>query len=371
MRIGVNLLYLSKDRFGGVEQYLKHIIWYLRKMDKNVKLFLFLTKPSRDLFPDFQERIQKVMIKEYNIHSDIHRLIEKYEIDLWFSPMHKSYVTDIQVPSVATIHDVLHTSYPQFVPGHFEENNRYYKKFTTSFDAILTVSEFSKSAISNYLQIPREKIHAIYQDAPAAFNRNISIHQGETDYSLEKGYALFPASFNPHKNHLNLLRALVLLREKFNTRIPLVLTGFTHKENEVYQSVLSFIKEHTLENQVNILGYVPSNHMPYLYANASFLAFPSLYEGFGIPLVEAMKAKCPIVCSNRGSIPEITGEAAIHFNPESPNDIALNILKLLNAETRNDLIRKGMARAQIFSWEKCASETLHVFRSVLRENEKR
>jgi glycosyltransferase involved in cell wall biosynthesis len=373
MRIGINLLTLSQDRYGGVEQYVKHLIWHLKNADETILLFLFLTKPSRDLFPDFQNRLKKVMIKESKISAEIHNRILENQIDLWFSPVHKSYIPNIKIPSVATIHDVLHTRYPQYVPGELKENNHYYEQFTPSFDAVLTVSEFSRKAISRHLHIPKEKIAAIYPDAPEIFNNYSDRDYNErirSKYQLDKDFAIYPASYNPHKNHQNLLKAIVLLRDHYKKRIPLVLTGFTSKENRTHQSVLTFLRNHSLEDQIKTLGYVPPEDMPYLYANASFLVFPSLYEGFGIPLVEAMRTNCPIVCSDRGSIPEVTGDAAIFFNPEDPQDIAQNILKILNPETRGLLINRGNVRSKIFSWENCAKKTLGVFRSVLKKAEK-
>ncbi|MFE1245260.1 glycosyltransferase family 4 protein [Fictibacillus sp. NPDC058756] len=372
MRIGVNLLTLSQDRYGGVEQYVKHLIEHLKKADEKVKLFLFLTKPSRDIFPDFQDRIKKVMLKESKIQTEVHSRIQENQIDVWFSPVHKSYIPNIQVPSVATIHDVLHTRYPQFVPGELHENNRYYEKFAPSFDAVLTVSEFSKKAISRHLHIPKDKITAIYPDAPEAFHHYRDRYSNNSIIEqLESGFSLYPASYNPHKNHLNLLKAIVILRDHYKKRIPLVLTGFAPKENQTYQSVLTFLDQHLLQDQVKILGYVPTEAMPDLYAHASFLVFPSLYEGFGIPLVEAMKSKCPIICSDRASIPEVTGDAALHFNPENPEDIANKMLKLLYPETRIALIIKGMVRSKIFSWDNCAKETLAVFQQVIKRNDKR
>ncbi|MFG6494871.1 glycosyltransferase family 1 protein [Fictibacillus sp. UD] len=374
MRIGVNLLSLTNDRFGGVEQYVTHLISQLLTMDKNIKLFLFLTRPCRDLFPDYQDRLKKLMIKEYKVHDSIYPLIAECQLDLWFSPIHKSYIPNVPVPSIATIHDVLHTAYPQFVQGELIENNRYYQHFAPSFDAVLTVSEFSRNAIAKNLHIPKEKIYAVYQDAPMVFRNfptDVLKEKIMKKYSLEEGYAIYPSSYNPHKNHISLLKALVVLRDTFKKRIPLVLTGYASSDNRVYQSVLDFLQENELKEQVNILGYVPREDMPSLYSNASFMIFPSLYEGFGIPLVEAMKAQCPIVCSDRGSIPEIAGHAAIKFNPEDPEDIALKVLKISGPEIRKKMIIQGIERSKIFSWENCAKETLNVFRRVVKRNEKR
>jgi alpha-1,3-rhamnosyl/mannosyltransferase len=369
MRVGVNLLKLSQDRFGGVEQYVKHLLDHLIKVDEQITLFLFLTKPHRDLFPDFLPRVKKVMIKASMIPSSLLQNIDHYQLDLWFSPLHKSYISSINLPTVVTIHDVLHTSYPQFVEGELKENNDYYRRFAASFDRVLTVSEFSKKAISKHLLIPENKIHSIHLDAPSnfrlLFNEDYRLNV-KKKYSLDEEYMIYPASFNPHKNHLNLLTAIALLRDHYNKKIQLVLTGYASKDNQAYQSVLQFIKKFQLGHQVRILGYVPKEDMPYLYASSSFMVFPSLFEGFGIPIVEAMKTGCPIVCSDRGSIPEVAGDAALFFNPEDPKDIASKILKMMDVKVRRNLIDKGKIQAECFSWNRTAVETLQVLREVAR-----
>lgn len=367
MKIGVNLLGLSQDRFGGVEQYLKNLIWFLANKD-DLELFLFLTDPNSGMFPDQINQIKKVILKKSDESSKIYEAIHRCQLDLWFCPLHRSYLSDIPIPTVVTIHDVLHAFYPEFVSGGLEFNNQYYRTFAPSFDAVITVSEFSKKSIADRLHIPEEKIHAIYQDASNVFcnspNRRLKT-KIKAKYKLPDVYALYPASYNPHKNHHNLLTALIHLRDKHKKPIPLVLTGYTYKENMIYQSVVKFLRDHTLGKQVKILGYVPQQEMPYLYYNASFLVFPSLFEGFGIPLVEAMRTQTPIVCSNGGSIPEVAGDAALLFDPDSPEDIALKMLQVLDPQTRTKLIEKGQTRVKAFSWEKSAQETLNVFRSVV------
>lgn len=368
MKVGVNLLGLSQDRFGGVEQYLKNLIWFLALHKNELELFLFLTAPNKDLFPEGVNSIRKVILKESEEPATIYQAINRYQLDIWFCPLHRSYLPDIPIPTVITIHDVLHAFYPEFVPGGLEGNNQYYKKFAPSFDAVITVSEFSKKSIAEHLHIPKKKIHAIHPDAARVFstplNRNLKA-QIKAKYRLPNVYALYPASYNPHKNHHKLLKALAHLRDKYQQPIALVLTGYTYKENMTYHSIRKHIKDYALEKYVKILGYIPQQEMPYLYANANFLVFPSLFEGFGIPLVEAMKTQTPIVCSNGGSIPEVVGDAALLFDPHSPEDIASKMLKVLEPRTRTKLIEKGQARAKAFSWEKSAQETLHIFRSVL------
>ncbi|GAA0373701.1 glycosyltransferase family 1 protein [Paenibacillus motobuensis] len=365
MKIGINLLHFSRERFGGAEQYLKNLIRELADQD-GLTLFLFL-KRDRNIFPD-HPRIEKVVLRDYRNSSLIYEAIQQRRLDLWFCPLHSSYVPDIPVPTVVTIHDVLHTFYPEFVPGGLEENNRYYQKFQASFNAVITVSQFSRTAIIERLHIPQEKVHAIYLDAPEPFHASLDEKMRaeiKAKYQLPDHYALYPASFSQHKNHLTLMKALLILRDRYHERIPLVLSGYWEESNPAYQAVIHFIKDHALEEQVKIVGYIPEKEMPYLYLNCTFLVFPSLHEGFGIPLVEAMNTSTPIVCSYAGSIPEVAEDAALLFNPQNPEEIALKMLKGLDPKTRIELIKKGTERARAFSWEKCAQETLHVFRSVL------
>ncbi|MGV3487368.1 MAG: glycosyltransferase family 4 protein [Tuberibacillus sp.] len=366
MKVGVNLLNFSQDRFGGVEQYVKHIVHHLADQE-DITLYLFLQRPYPDVFPASHKRIKRVMFKQADTHHII-AAIRQYQLDLWFCPLHRSYISQIPIPTVVTIHDVLHTAYPQFVTGDLEHEN-YYKQFSPSFDEVITVSHFSKEAIATHLSIPVDRIHVIYQDATMPYQGTISKKRAQKiikKYNLPDGYALFPASFNPHKNHLNLLKAILFIREHDKTILPLVLNGFSYKGSETTQSVLSMIQDHRLENQVKLLGYIPARDMPYIYANASFLIFPSLYEGFGIPLVEAMKSGCPIASSDRGSIPEIIGDAGLYFNPEDPKEMASQMLKLTEPQTRSRLILKGKERAARFSWVKSAEETLRVFQNALK-----
>jgi alpha-1,3-rhamnosyl/mannosyltransferase len=371
MKIGVDLLNLSQDRYGGVEQYVKYLLPHFMKIDERITLFLFLTRPHRDLFPEFQPRMKKIMIKQSRVPSSLLNIINSCQLDLWFAPLHMSSMPTVSLPIVVTIHDVLHTSYPQFVSGRIDEIHHYYEQSSALFDGVLTVSEFSKKAITKYLHIPEKKIHSIYLDAPQNFrvlNEEWSKLIVKKKYNLQENYMIYPASFNPHKNHLNLLKAAALLRDDYKKNVQLVLTGFASKGNNTYQSVLQFLKNNNLDSQIRVLGYVPPEDMPHLYAASSCMVFPSLYEGFGIPLVEAMKAGCPIVCSDRGSIPEITGDAALMFNPEDPKDIALKIVTVLDTNIRKNLIEKGRIRANAFSWERSTEETLKVFQNVITEH---
>lgn len=368
MRIGVNLLNLSEDKYGGVQQYLENLIGHLINTGERLKLFLFLTYSPRDMFQYEHPKIKKIIVDKFEIPSSIYKLLHQYKIHLWFCPLHRSYIQDISIPTIPTIHDVLHTAYPHFVPGGLSTNNNYYKKFSSNFAAVMTVSDFSKKGIVKHLGIPKDKVYTTYLDAPKIFNQPVDESRKrriKAKYNLPQGYALYPASYNPHKNHLKLLQALLILRDKYKLKIPLVLTGYQYRRNPMLQSIVNSIEQNGLKPQVKLLGYIPPTDMPYLYFNASFLVFPSLFEGFGIPLVEAMKTQTPIVCSTGGSIPEIVRDAALFFDPHSPQHMADKILQMTSSATYAALVQKGNERSKAFSWEKCAQETLKVFRSVM------
>ena len=139
--------------------------------------------------------------------------------------------------------------------------------------------EVITTAIIERLHIPQEKVHAIYLDAPEPFHASLDEKMRaeiKAKYQLPDHYALYPASFSQHKNHLTLMKALLILRDRYHERIPLVLSGYWEESNPAYQAVIHFIKDHALEEQVKIVGYIPEKEMPYLYLNCTFLVFPAL-----------------------------------------------------------------------------------------------
>jgi glycosyltransferase involved in cell wall biosynthesis len=158
------------------------------------------------------------------------------------------------------------------------------------------------------------------------------------------------------------LEALLILREDYHLEPQLVCTG-TLKDAQ--SEIMNLVKKHRLERQVNFLGYCPSIDMPSLYEGAFGMIFPSIFEGFGIPLLEAMWCSCPIACSNETSLPEIAGEAAIMFDPQSIEEIANALYRLLTeSETRKELVEKGLEQAQKFSWIKFTTEVTRILHEI-------
>lgn len=365
MRIGVNLLAVIPGKIGGMEQYVRNLLSYSIQTHDQNQWFLFLTKTNYHTFPN-HPKIQKVMMHEHiDSQTQFHGWIRSLRLDLWFCPLLVLNPFDVSIPSVINIPDIQHEYYPQF----FDANQLSWRKTTYQAsalrtNAVLTLSEFSRASMIEKFGLPAHQVHAIHLDSAHEFSLPYDAAMNQRvkqKYALPDHYGFYPANTWWHKNHVSLLSAIAHLRDVHQVRIHMVFTG---APQEAHGQVMRSIAEHHLENQITWLDYIPQNEMPYVFRNAYFLCFPSLFEGFGIPLVEAMRTELPIVCSNSGSIPEIVGEAALQFDPVSPEDIAKKIVEVHDVNTRQSLIKKGMAQASRFSWAKCAQQTLSVLHRV-------
>ncbi|MGN7468383.1 glycosyltransferase family 4 protein [Brevibacillus sp. SAFN-007a] len=365
MKIGVNLLACIPGKIGGMEQYVRNLLAYSIQSGDQNQWFLFLTSTNYRTFPS-HPKIQKVMVHEHlDTHKQFHSWIRGLRLDLWFCPLLVLNPYDVTIPSVINIPDIQHEFYPQF----FDERSLQWRKTTYQSSAlkahaVLTLSEYSRQSIIAKFGVPPHRVHAIHLDAAHEFS--LPFHETKNQlvrhkYKLPGHYGFYPANTWWHKNHVSLLQALAYLRDEHQLKIHMVFTG---APQEAHGQVMATINQHKLSDQITWLDYIPQEEMPYLFRNANFLCFPSLFEGFGIPLVEAMRTELPIICSNSGSIPEIVGDAALTFDPVSPEDIARKMVEVQNQAVRSDLIAKGLQQASKFSWSQCAQQTLAVLHQV-------
>jgi glycosyltransferase involved in cell wall biosynthesis len=184
----------------------------------------------------------------------------------------------------------------------------------------------------------------------------------KSNYGLHSPFLYYPAATWPHKNHIRLLKALKILKDEYRFDGKLVLSGIAM---QMHPMILEEIKLLDLSGTVKVLGYLPEEELPYLYNLARLMVFPSLFEGFGIPLVEAMACGCPIVCSNVTSIPEVVGEAAVMFSPDSVEDMAEKIWALWNNDKQLQIMKQsGLRRVQFFSCEEMTRKTLDVYAKI-------
>jgi glycosyltransferase involved in cell wall biosynthesis len=373
MRIGVHLLTLEPGKIGGMEQYIRNLIWFTIHDYSQYEFFLFLNERNAHTFHE-EKNVKKIIISEDPKKKEIelYQGIINNSIDLWFCPLLNLEPKYLTIPSVVTIPDMQHEFYPKYFSRDVLEWRRKNLQLSAKrADAILTLSEFSKQSIVQYLNVSESKVHAIYLDASKEFYQELSDEKYQIikeKFDLPDQYGFYPANTWPHKNHIALLQALTILRDRYGKKINIVLTG---SQQQASEKVNAFIKKNGLASQVKFLGYIHQEEMPYVYMGASFLVFPSLFEGFGIPLVEAMKTKTPIVCSDKGSIPEVVGDSAICFDATDPEDIAAKILEILDEKTRTDLVKKAFERAGEFSWKITTKKTIDIFNQLVEEHQSR
>jgi glycosyltransferase involved in cell wall biosynthesis len=293
----------------------------------------------------------------------LRQLIERERLDVWFCPFTNLDPRPCPVPSVITVFDLQHERFPEFFdPRELRHRRRFYPASCAAADHVITISEATRQDVLRRYAVEPGRVTSI----PLAASRDFAwggaaarVAEVRQRYGLPPRYVFYPANTWHHKNHARLVDALDCYRTMTGEALPLVLTGAGREG----QSALAAKLDRTgLRDAVHVLGFVPREDLPAIYAGASCLVFPSLFEGFGIPLVEAMVAGCPIAASRTTSIPEVTGDAAVLFDPEDPADIARAIAAVVrNPTITAELVRRGRARAESFSPARTADRTLELF----------
>jgi glycosyltransferase involved in cell wall biosynthesis len=369
MRIGISTLFLTPSKHGGTETYLRGLLTGLASVDGDNEYVIFTNTINHDSLdlnaPNFtrhlcrcsgKSRVTRIAYEQLFLPG----IVTKYGIDILHSPGYVSPVTG-KFGKVVTIHDMQYIYYPNYFP---KARLLYWKYFlpisARKSDIILTVSENSRADIVNLLNISKDKVFVTYE-APkfcADSNKGDSLPPVMKKYNIRDNYILSVASLLPHKNLDRLIEAFALLEDKINHQ--LVCVGIKgHALDDIGRTIRNKLNH---PDRVAILGYISDQDLAAIYKGADLFILPSLFEGFGIPLLEAMALGCPVAASNRTSIPEIVGDAAVLFDPEDTQGIAdAMLLVLSNQSLRNDLVHRGLLRAKLFSWHKMAKETLNVY----------
>jgi glycosyltransferase involved in cell wall biosynthesis len=266
------------------------------------------------------------------------------------------------IPVVQTLHDVQHREHPQyFSRAELAFRRLAYDRGATSADRVVTVSSHAREQIVEHLGIEPERIDVI---AHGLDHERFAAAPVEDDAALlrpldlPERWVLYPANLWPHKNHDRLIDALALTERR---ETHLVLTGQAYGHRD---ALLERARAAGVHARVHHLGHVPGALLAPLYRAAAGLVFPSLFEGFGIPAIEAMACGCPVAASDRSALPEVVAGAGILFDATDPADIARAIDELVSAP-RGPLVAAGLARAAQFTWERCAAEHLDSYRAAL------
>ena len=277
--------------------------------------------------------------------------------------------------TVVTIHDLIFERFPyQYSKIDVEIYKRKFKYACEQADRVIAISEQTKSDILEFYRIPEKKITVCYQSCNPSFANPVSDiikMQVKQKYSLPDEYFLYVGSIIERKNLLNICKALFLSRTDHN--IPLVVIGNGKKYKE---QVKDFISQNGLESRVIFLSenqlakqsssFLRAEDFPAIYQSAIAMIYPSFFEGFGIPVLEAMWSRLPVITSNVSSLPEAGGDGAYYVNPESAEEIAEGMKKICSDKTFANLLKeKGWAHAQKFSQQKCAATVMDVYKDLI------
>ncbi len=263
---------------------------------------------------------------------------------------------------VTSVHDFSFILHKDFHP---KERIEYFEKYCFKnigkSDAIITGSEFSKREILERLDFKDEDVHIIYHGIDhELFKVYDDLNIG---FDLPKKFIFSVGSIEPRKNLIGLLKAYNLLSNEIKDEYKLVLAGFKGWGNDEIMNIINKNKENII-----YLGFISDIELAKVYNLSSCFVFPSFYEGFGLPVLEAMACGTPVVCSDASSIPEVGGDAVVYCNPYEIEDIKNKIEFVLNDNPlQEDMIKKGLERAKLFSWEKSADEHMRIFREVLNK----
>lgn len=291
-----------------------------------------------------------------------------HRIDLLHSPDFIPPVGGCQ-HSIITVHDLTFLRYPAFLTP---DSRRYYngqiRWAVNRANAIAADSHATAADLTELLGVAPEKVTVIHlglDEVFAATSDASAARDAEVlgRHALRPGYLLFVGTFEPRKNVAGLVRAYAQLRAATREAPPLVMVG---RSGWLFEDVLRLIGELKLEPHIRQLEEVAETDLPALYRGAAALALPSHYEGFGFPVLEAMGCGIPVVISNRASLPEIAGGAALIVDPDDPSDLAHALERILgDTDLRHELINRGQERARSFSWATTAQATLALYRRVL------
>lgn len=381
MRIGIDCRSLSGG--GGIAHYTKNLVKNLLINDKKNTYVLFFDTGSGKNFKrlikelDFDSamvKFRKIPEPRYKrlfpvlySHFIIGSFLNKSHIDLLHSPA-------IYAPLgyrgrlVVTAHDFAIYRHPEWFPGgQYFSKKVVVPRVLKKADMIISVSQTTKDDAINIFHIPKEKIRVVYEAGYSPrYSQKIKINV--KDYFEQKigssEYILFVGTLEPRKNLKNLISAFSAYRQKYPmAREKLVLAG---GKGWKYKGIFDSASKSKFKKDIIFTGYISEQEKILLMKSAKIFAFPSLYEGFGLPVLEAMSLGVPVITSSRGSLGEITGSAAVRIDPNNIDSIAKALGNMLsNKKIRKKFSNKGYKKALGFSWEKCALETIKVYKEIV------
>lgn len=377
MTVGVNARLLLKNKLEGIGWFANELLKRMVRNHPTYQFIFFFDRPYDTSFI-FGDNVTPVILKPPARHPLLYwiwtkyalpRALKKHKVDVYFSPdflgLHSS-----KIPSIITLHDLAFLHYPNYIDKahkwYFNNYTPFYAKHTKK---IITVSEYSKKDIlKQYSFIPEEHVKVVYNAANKVF-KPLSWKEQEkikASYTNGEEFFLFTSAIHPRKNVINLLKAFVHFKRRQKNNFKLVLIGRMAWQSEEIEEAK---KRMPFKEDVIWLGYQPIEVVAKLTAAAWATIYPSLFEGFGIPIVESYACHKPVISSTTSSMPEVVGEAGLLADPENVEDIAEQMMEIYrNEKLHSYLIEQTKEENKRFNWDSSAEKLMKIIEEVYRDS---
>ncbi len=387
MHVGLNALDLFPGLAGGIETYLRGLLDGLRALPEGPERYTLLCLPPAgatlpDGGPGFRRRqfacgrpspgwLVRRAVQRLTGRDVLAPAIDRLGLDVVHHPFTTINTPGLRGASVLTFHDMQHEFHPEnFSPRELARRRRDYPASARAATRLIAISAHVKGTLVSRYGIDPDRVDVIHSGRGAGFapvGDPERLAGARRALGLDRPFLYYPAASWPHKDHLTLLRALRLLLDRRRFDGDLVLTGVAREASGLVGAEIARLG---LTERVRLLGHLPAARLPELYTLAEALVFPSRFEGFGFPLVEAFACGCPVVCADATSLPEVAGGAALLFEPGSPEALAERLEALLGSPAlRAGLRAAGLARAGDFSWARAARQTVESYRRAAATSE--
>ncbi|MBI6874066.1 glycosyltransferase family 4 protein [Clostridium aciditolerans] len=371
MRIGIDGRAAKWYRGTGIGTYTYQLINCLNKID-NINNYLLFMPENCEADLSFKDNFHLNNISEGNNNSfwdevNIPNILKGSDIELYHVPQNGVGLPENKECNfMITLHDVIPYKMPETVSDRYLKIfHEHIPKVVSACDGIITVSDYSKKDIMEAFNFPENKIFVTplaSEDIYKPLNRDLSKKIAKKYYSIDKDFILYVGGFSPRKNIIGLIESFSKLLSIYKKDISLVIAG---KKGKSYDSYKKRAEELGISDKVIFPGFIPIEHLPYIYNAAKLFAYPSFYEGFGLPPIEAMSCGVPVVASNATSVPEVVGNGGLLINPNDVDDLCYSMFRvLLDDDLRERLILSGIVKASELSWQKTAHQTINAYNKI-------
>lgn len=367
MRVGIDARMID---WSGIGRYTENLITGIEEFDKDIDVDLFCNQNNAQRIPEnspFKRHYINTPILSLNAPVKLASKLKQHELDLYHAPHFVVPAGKVAYPLVVTIHDLIPLIIPQTMPNAL--HRRYYHLLNQSAvrkaAKIIVPSQSTKNDVVKMFNAPEDKVEVVYCVQDDLFKRagEKQIIDVKDKFAIKGEYIFALGNQKPNKGLEYLLDAFHKLKRERELRYTLIFTG---EPSSKFPNVTKRIAKYGLQDEARFVGKLNDDELVALYSGASVFVFPSLYEGFGLPPLEAMACEVPVIASNRSSVPEVVGDAAVTVDPCNVDEFANAIdMAIEDKKLRSDLIQKGLNRLNNFSLEKFTKETIGVYKSAL------